>query len=127
MSDHDHKTILVIDDDDFISKTIQVSLEKNGYKTISAANGAEGLEIIQAQNPALVICDRNMPKLSGYQLLKSIRNEYPEYNKVPFVFLTSLDDRRDKMAAADLNPTAYLTKPVDLEELLVVIKAALAN
>ena len=61
----------------------------------------------------LVICDRSMPKVSGVELLQTLRDKHPEFNDMPFIFLTALDDRRDKHATAYLNPAEYMTKPID--------------
>lgn len=121
------QTIAIIDDDLFVSAMTKVFLEKQGYVTVTAQDGKEGLKIIQNNSPDLIICDRAMPALSGAELLKKIRDEHPQYNDIPFIFLTSLDDRRDKMAMADLNPASYLTKPVDFEELLTTISNSLAE
>lgn len=120
-----HKSILIVDDDKFVSQIIRNALERKGYKAVIAKDGQEGLNVIRTEAPDLVLCDRCMPKLSGYGLLKTIRNEYPEYNNIPFIFLTSLGDPRDKMATADLQPTSYLTKPINFDELLSVVEEQL--
>lgn len=118
-------TILLIDDDKFILKTIKSFLTGQGFHVLLAPNGEKGLKTIQKKEPDLIICDRSMPKLSGYDLLKSIREEYPQYNTIPFIFLTSLDDPRDKITTDKLKPTAYLSKPINTEELAVAINEAL--
>jgi DNA-binding response OmpR family regulator len=120
------KKIPIIDDDKFIAKIIQIFLEKKDYKIILAINGVEGLEAIKSNNPDLILCDRNMPELSGYGLLQKIRTSYPKYNSIPFIFLTALDDSRDKYAASELSPSAYLTKPIDFDKLFSTVALSLS-
>jgi len=120
------KTVLIIDDDIFVSKTLQIGLRENGYITICAKNGIEGLEVIKNQNPDIVICDRVMPEFSGFQLLKTLREDHPSFTS-PFIFISSLDDQRDINAVAELSPTSYLTKPINLDDLLLALKSSLAE
>ena len=81
----------------------------------------------QVGQPDLIICDRAMPAMTGYELLERIRGVYPQYRDVPFIFLTALTDQRDRAAVRPLKPTAYLEKPLDFDVLLNTIEQALAN
>jgi len=92
-----------------------------------ARNGQEGLEKLQGVEPDIVICDRAMPVMSGYQFLERLRGSYPQYNNLPFIFLTALTDPRDKHSVDHLHPTAYLEKPVDLEKLTKLISSILGK
>ena len=67
-----------------------------------------------------------MPSMTGYELLERLRNVYPQYGNVPFIFLTALTDQTDKQAVNHLKPTAYLEKPLDFDRLLETIKRSLA-
>ena len=111
------KTILVVEDERELLHILNDDLSSRGYKVELARNGQEGLEKLQIVEPDLVICDRAMPVMSGYQFLERLRGSYPQYNHLPFIFLTALTDPRDKHSVDHLNPTSYLEKPVDLEKL----------
>ena len=120
------KTILVIEDEKELCDILKDELLSQGYKVQIAHNGQEGLNKLQELEPDLIICDRSMPQMTGFQLLERIRGAYPQYRKLPFIFLTALTDPRDRHAVDHLNPTAYLEKPVDFDLLSTTIKQALA-
>ena len=82
--------------------------------------------MIQQVEPDLIICDRSMPQMTGYQLLERLRDVYPQYRKLPFIFLTALSDPRDRHAVDHLEPTAYLEKPINFDKLLKTISKALS-
>lgn len=120
------KTILVIEDEKELCDILQDELSSQGYKVIVAHNGQEGLDKLQDIEPDLIVCDRSMPQMTGYQLLERLRGAYPQYRKLPFIFLTALSDPRDRHSVDHLNPTAYLEKPIDFERLNQTIKKALS-
>lgn len=126
MSTKDQKTVLVIEDEDSLCEILQDELSNAGYKVAIAQNGLEGLKKIQDIEPDLIICDRAMPTMTGYELLERLRGVYPQYRNVPFIFLTALTDSSDKTAVKPFKPTAYLEKPLDFDELLKTIEGALA-
>lgn len=111
------KTILVVEDERELLQILNDDLSSRGYKVELARNGQEGLEKLQSVEPDLVICDRAMPVMSGYQFLERLRGSYPQYNSLPFIFLTALADPRDRHSVDHLKPTLYLEKPVDLDKL----------
>jgi CheY-like chemotaxis protein len=121
------KTILVVEDERELLHILNDDLSSRGYKVELARNGQEGLEKLQTTEPDLVICDRAMPVMSGYQFLERLRGSYPQYNNLPFIFLTALADPRDRHSVDHLNPTSYLEKPVDLEKLAASIKTILSK
>ena len=119
------KTILVIEDEKELCEILQDELTAQGYKVAIALNGNEGLEKLQDIEPDLIICDRSMPVMTGYELLERIRGIYPQYKKLPFIFLTALNDPRDQHAVNHLEPTAYLAKPINFDMLSQTIKKAI--
>lgn len=121
------KTILLIEDEADLCDILQDELVQAGYKVVVARNGEHGLERLHEIDPDLILCDRAMPRMSGYDLLERIRGVYPQYAEIPFIFLTALSDVRDREAVEHLHPTAYLGKPVDFEELRTQVEKALAN
>ncbi|MFN3827462.1 MAG: response regulator [Micavibrio sp.] len=121
------KTILVIEDEEALCEILQEELGAIGYKVHVARNGLEGLNRLQEIEPDLIICDRNMPSMSGHELLERLRNAYPQYRHLPFIFLTALSNAQDKQAVAHLRPYAYLEKPLDFQVLRKTITAALGG
>lgn len=119
-----NRKILVVEDERELCSILYTDLVSRGYEVELARNGQEGLEKLQAIEPDLVICDRAMPVMSGYQMLERIRGSYPQYSNLPIIFLTALTDPRDKHSVDHLHPTAYLEKPVNLEKLAETIKRA---
>ena len=117
--------ILVVEDEVSLRDILQEELCREGYKVVVARDGAEGLVKLQDVEPDVIICDRAMPGMTGYELLERIRGIYPQYRKVPFIFLTALTDAWNKLAAQELRPFAYLEKPLDFNILLRTIERAL--
>lgn len=105
--------ILLIEDEAGVLEMLKDELSVQGHQVSEASNGEEGLKLFLEVKPDLVLCDRDMRGMSGYELLKRIRGEYPQYNRIPFVFLTALTDPRDKAAVEHLSPAGYIEKPVD--------------
>ena len=122
---NERKTILVVEDEESLREILQDELSSIGYRVVVARNGLEGLAKLQEIEPDLIICDRAMPSMTGYELLERIRGVYPQYKNLPFVFLTALTGASDKQAVAPLNPTAYLEKPLDFDILRKTIERAI--
>jgi CheY-like chemotaxis protein len=119
------KTILIVEDEDQLRDLLQEELAALGFKVAAARNGVEGLEKLQDIEPDIIICDRAMPAMTGYELLDRIRGIYPQYKDVPFIFLTALTDSRDRNAVVPLKPFAYLEKPLDFKILTDTLAKAL--
>jgi CheY-like chemotaxis protein len=117
--------ILLIEDEAPVREMLIDELTVQGHKVYEAQNGEEGLKKFLETEPDLVLCDRAMPGMSGFEVLARIRGAHPQYNDVPFVFLTALADPRDKAAVEHLRPAAYLTKPIDFGALSEQIKTLL--
>ncbi|HNQ92732.1 MAG TPA: response regulator [Alphaproteobacteria bacterium] len=115
------KKILVVEDERELCSILYDDLSSRGYSVDLARNGQEGLEKLQMTEPDLIICDRAMPVMSGYQMLERIRGSYPQYKHLPIIFLTALTDPRDRHSVDHLEPSAYLEKPVDLEKLAATV------
>lgn len=115
--------ILLIEDEISVREMLTDELTIQGHEVIEAENGEEGLRKFLETEPDLVLCDRAMPGMSGFDVLERIRGAHPQFNDVPFVFLTALADPRDRAAVDHLKPAAYLTKPVDFNALSDKIKS----
>ena len=115
--------ILVVEDDLAMSSGIRDVLEMNGYRVQLAENGVEGLKVLETFRPDLIISDIMMPEMDGFEFLEHVRR-HPVWAAVPFIFLTAKGQRPDIRAGKQLGADDYLVKSVDLEDLLVVVRAS---
>ncbi|MBS1947862.1 MAG: response regulator [Bacteroidetes bacterium] len=118
------KKILVIDDNDMIRDNITEMLSLANYKTFSAANGKEGVEIALREKPDLIICDIMMPVLDGYGVLYMLQKN-KSVQSIPFIFLTSKSDKTDFRKGMEMGADDYITKPFDSIELLNAVESRL--
>ena len=110
--------LLIVEDDPDILKLLQTTLTFKGYRVITARNGRDGLDLIRAERPAIVIADIMMPKLDGFGLVHRMRLT-PEICDIPVVFITATYVApEDKEFALDIGATRFLQKPVDLDAFL---------
>jgi two-component system OmpR family response regulator len=114
--------ILVVDDDPAICDTVEDALHLAGHATLRASNGDAALEIIRHQRVSLVVLDVNMPKVSGFDVLRRLR---ALKDATPVILLTARDDRNDVIEGFRVGADDYVTKPFGLEELLLRIAAVL--
>ncbi len=113
--------LLIVEDDPDILRLLDATLTFRGYRVVTAHNGQEGLEIIHAKHPDIVIADIMMPKLDGFGLVHRLRIA-PETRDIPVVFITAtyVADE-DREFALNIGATRFLQKPVDLEKFLATI------
>lgn len=115
-------TILVVEDDQPLRKMMTAFLTLNGYKTVGAGNGEEALKAMESVLPDLVIADVMMPVMDGWQLTQAIREAWP---MMPIILVTARDTLEDKRTGFAAGADDYLTKPLDLDELLLHVGALL--
>lgn len=118
------KKILVIDDEPEILKTIRKYLELEGYKVLTAENGQNGIEIFQQQKPILIITDVKMPGMNGIDLLKKVK-EIDSDTEV--IVITGHGDLEISVDALRLDASDFISKPVDIEHLLLSVERALSR
>lgn len=116
--------ILVIDDDKAINELIKINLELSGFDVICAFDGVRGFALAKQENPDLIILDVMMPEVDGYTVAKRIR-ENETIKNTPIIMLTALNMLQDKAKGYDIGIDDYLTKPFEIEELKMRIKALL--
>jgi DNA-binding NtrC family response regulator len=116
--------ILVVDDDDNLRWVLQTQLEELGYDVSTAADGHQALAQIGKDPPALVITDLKMPGLTGMELVDRIRAEYPE---VPSIIITAFGTIQSAVQAMKSGAYDYLTKPIDHDELALVVSRVLEH
>lgn len=112
--------ILVVDDHAHIRRLYEYTLEKNGYKPFTAANGREALEQLEANHIDLIVLDVMMPEMDGYTFLRTLRGSGSE---IPVLVITARDGAEDVRKAFTLGTDDFMVKPVDEVEMLLRIKA----
>ena len=114
--------ILIVEDNDNLGKMIDIYLRQNNFETYLAKNGLEALDILEKNVIDLIVCDIMMPKMNGFELIKELRCIYVD---LPIIIVTAKESKEDKIVGFKLGTDDYMTKPIDLEELLMRIKALL--
>jgi CheY-like chemotaxis protein len=119
--------ILIVEDMPHIRGLLEVTLRFEGYPVVSASDGAEALELIKQQRPALIITDILMPKVDGYALVYQLRRN-PETATIPVIFLSATYvTKEDKDFALSLGAMHFMEKPVDSADLFLTIGEILTN
>ena len=127
------KKVLIVDDELDMRTYITTLLETNGYKPISAVDGVEGLEIVRREKPALIILDVMMPKESGINMYRELKND-PELSNIPVIILSAISKKTFFHSQKVLDeykeekipePATYIEKPPEPEELLEEIRNCL--
>ena len=116
--------IMVVDDDAQSRELMEAMLVPNGYEVITASDGSKALVTIPVKKPDLILLDIMMPGLDGYATLSKIK-ENKTISNIPVVMLTSVGFNLNKELALRLGAAGYITKPVDLTELLNTISRLL--
>jgi DNA-binding response OmpR family regulator len=113
------RSAVVIEDDPSISELLQLYLVREGYEVYAAALGAAGVEMVRAENPALVVLDLMLPDGSGFDFLKTIRG----FCQAPLIILTAKDAEQDKILGLELGADDYMVKPFSPGELVARARA----
>jgi DNA-binding response OmpR family regulator len=115
------ETVLLVDDDAALLEVTSIVLASEGYRVLTAEDGVEALRILGREELDLVVLDIMLPRMSGFEVLKKMR----EHSDVPVVLLTAKSQSVDKVVGLELGADDYITKPFDTKELLARIKAIL--
>ncbi|WP_341947572.1 response regulator transcription factor [Microbacterium sp. LWH11-1.2] len=110
---------LVVDDEANLSELLRMAMGNEGWDARTAANGQEALNVIRTFEPDLIVLDVMMPGLDGMQVLSRVRDSG---NDVPVLFLTAKDAVEDKIAGISAGGDDYVTKPFNLEEVIVRLR-----
>lgn len=114
--------VLIIEDELSLQETLRLNLELEGYKVDSLASGTNAIEHIRHSSPDLILLDIMLPGISGTEIYKALSKENI---RTPVIFLTAKNDVKDKIEGLKLGADDYITKPFDLEELLLRINIVL--
>ena len=116
--------LLIVEDDSDISSMLQIYFESQGYESIAVTRGEEALEICRRKLPNLVILDIMLPDIDGYEVCRKLRGNL-RTSHIPIIFLTQKDERSDQIAGLELGADDYITKPFDLQLLMLRVEGAL--
>jgi len=115
-------SILIVEDEQKLSRVLQLELEYENYDTEVAGNGTDALRLIQEKSWDLVLLDIMLPELSGLEVLRRVRKTD---ETTPVILLTARDQVHDKVSGLDLGANDYVSKPFQIEELLARIRVHL--
>jgi CheY-like chemotaxis protein len=121
------KKILIIDDEEIVTKSLQKLLKKNNFEVYTANSGHQALEIAKKEKFDLLITDIRMPGMNGVDTIKNIYKILEKKNKgiIPTIFITGYVNEEIEKTAEELKPVAYIYKPFDINELVEKIKEVL--
>ena len=115
------KTVLIVEDEQNIAELLQMYLEKEGYTTVIASDGGQGVDQFRRVHPDLVLLDIMLPVLDGWGVLQKIRQE----GQTPVIMLTAKGETSDKVSGLKQGADDYITKPFEMKEVLARIEAVL--
>lgn len=124
MATSGEKSILVIDDDLTIRKVIGHHLKKNKYISFEVENASEAFKVLEQENIDLVLCDVTMDEMDGFEFCRKVRRN-ENHRFLPFVFVTAKNTLEDKSMAMEVGGDDIITKPFDIDELLIKVQALL--
>jgi DNA-binding response OmpR family regulator len=118
------KKILIVEDEKDILQLVKLYLEKEGFRTVTAMTGAEGLAQVKGEKPDLVVLDLMLPELDGLEVCKRLRS-HPDTAMLPIIMLTAKAEESDTIIGLELGADDYVTKPFSPKALVARVKALL--
>jgi two-component system, OmpR family, alkaline phosphatase synthesis response regulator PhoP len=122
MSTASPKKVLIVEDEKDILQLVKMYLDKEGFRTLTAATGAEGLRQVRSEHPDLVVLDLMLPELDGLEVCKKIRIS-PQTAMLPIIMLTAKAEESDTVVGLELGADDYVAKPFSPRALVARIKA----
>ncbi|MCD6227974.1 MAG: response regulator [Candidatus Omnitrophica bacterium] len=121
------KNILVIDDEELITRSLRKLLEKSGYAVLVAKNGQDALAMVEEEDFDLIVADVRMPGMNGIETIKAIYENLEKrgLKRIPVIFITGYADEEIEQRAETLGPVAYIYKPFEITELVDKVKGVL--
>ena len=117
--------VLIVDDSPTELHVMQKALERSGFKTATASDGAEGIRLAREIHPDLIFMDIVMPGINGYQATRTLAND-PQTRSIPVIMVTSKGQETDKIWGLRQGAVDYMVKPVSPNQLVAKAQATLA-
>jgi len=114
------KKVLVVEDEMAILEILKFNLQQEGYETLSAMDGAEGLALARSADPDLILLDVMLPGMNGFDVCAALRQDG---FSVPILMLTAREEEADKVFGLEAGADDYITKPFSMRELMARVKA----
>lgn len=114
------KTVLIVEDEKNIVDILRFNLQREGYRTVEAYDGADGLAKARSENPDIILLDVMLPKMIGFDVCRTLREEG---NNVPVIILTAREEEADKVLGLEIGADDYITKPFSMRELIARVGA----
>lgn len=116
------KKILIIEDEADIAQLVKIYLEKEGFRTLHAKTGSEGLKLTKGEHPDMIVLDLMLPEMDGLELCKKIRSA-PDTALLPIIMLTAKAEESDTIVGLELGADDYIAKPFSPKSLVARVKA----
>jgi two-component system, OmpR family, response regulator ResD len=123
MEDHTRGSVLVVDDEPTIGEVVSRYLERAGYRTRIASDGAQALELVADRRPDLVVLDLMLPGIDGLEVMRRLRQ--PDRDRIAFILLTAKGEESDRVIGLRLGADDYVVKPFSPAELVARVDAVL--
>lgn len=112
--------VLIVDDERAIVEILEFNLKKEGYETLTAYDGREGLKAAREGRPDLILLDIMLPYMDGFEVCRTLRDEG---NNVPIIMLTAREEETDKVFGLETGADDYITKPFSMRELVARVRS----
>ena len=120
-------TILLVEDDPFLSALLKTRLQNEGLTVVHAVDGQQAVEILNASKPSLILLDLILPKKSGFEVMEAIQSD-PELNKSPIIIISNLGQESDVQRGRELGAIEYFVKAkTSIDDLIVKIQQFLTG
>ena len=114
------KTVLIVEDEKNIVDILRFNLQREGYRTLEAYDGKDGLDKAVSENPDLILLDVMLPQMNGFDVCRTLR---AQGSNVPVIILTAREEESDKVLGLEIGADDYITKPFSMRELIARVGA----
>src|SRR5947209_14246501 len=123
MDDHSRGSVLVVDDEPTIAEVVARYLERAGYRTRIAGDGAQALDLVAERRPDLVVLDLMLPGIDGLEVMRRLREQ--DHERIALILLTAKGEESDRVIGLRLGADDYVVKPFSPAELVARVDAVL--
>ena len=116
------RKILIVEDDRDIVEMVEYNLREEGYATVSALNGEDGVSLARREQPDIIILDIMLPVMDGFEVCRALKSD-DKTSKIPIIILSAKSQETDKVVGLELGADDYVTKPFSPRELIARIRA----